>query len=275
MENTYICGRLEPFFETGTEGIVWSIYDSSLPGYDGLWPLEQGDSLMIVGDTRVMWEGTIKLEYKRNFIKYNDEDYGQQAVAGFWVNGLQEDVEPDLWYAMFKDARRAILRPVASRRHKQPHPFEGSSADMEARLRTLPEKSPTPSPYAVQNQEQLYRATEYAWLSFYSNGGWSSLAQAWDFTLDETLTLIGSPTTEQVEKWKLWPKTAYDSLRPLAYPTFTRLALLYGICGGLNWKFDTKDERVRWLADGRKELLLRPELDGIMQIRDMVYPIRT
>lgn len=57
-----IFGALEPFCETGTEGIVWSVSEYGKTGYDGLHTLKDGDSLTVYGavrDGEVEWEGTL------------------------------------------------------------------------------------------------------------------------------------------------------------------------------------------------------------------------
>ena len=53
-----IIGVLEPYFETGTEGTVWSIFEDGKEGYDGLHMIEEGDHLTIYGENNeVLFEG--------------------------------------------------------------------------------------------------------------------------------------------------------------------------------------------------------------------------
>lgn len=106
-------GRLEPFFETGTEGIVWSVLVDGLLGYDALLPLENGDELVIYGqDGTVAWQGVIALEYKRRQRPYPmNPQYSQQEVLGRWVNGLQEGVDPEVWAQAFFQQAPAVVRP--------------------------------------------------------------------------------------------------------------------------------------------------------------------
>lgn len=112
-------GIIFPWVETGTEGVVWSLQESKYISedgkrwdYSGLNPLQDGDCLTVFNDDgSVRWEGTIKLEYERNYEPYPmNPQYGQQAVNGWWVRGLQEGVDPEEWFRMFHDQPRAVLR---------------------------------------------------------------------------------------------------------------------------------------------------------------------
>jgi len=100
-----IKGTLDPFFETGTEGIIWSVYETGKTGYDGLNCLENGDYLKIFDINNpilLIWEGIIDLEWERNYRKYpNNLEYGQQEIGGFWVRGIQSNVTPTQWKNWF------------------------------------------------------------------------------------------------------------------------------------------------------------------------------
>lgn len=100
-----IKGKLEPFFETGTEGTIWSVYEDGKEGYDGLNCLEYGDFLRIFDPedtTKVVWEGRIDYDWDINFRSYpTNPKYGQQEVLGFWVHGIQKGVEPEKWGTWF------------------------------------------------------------------------------------------------------------------------------------------------------------------------------
>ncbi len=66
-------GALEPFFETGTEGIIWSVMDYSKTGYDALNPIKSGDNLTVyssVQDGEVFWSGPVDFEDKPTFGAY-------------------------------------------------------------------------------------------------------------------------------------------------------------------------------------------------------------
>ena len=100
-----IKGKLEPFFETGTEGTIWSVYEDGKEGHNGLHCLEYGDFLRIFDSeetTKVVWEGRIDYDWKINFRPYPmNPEYGQQEVLGFWVHGIQKDVNPEVWGTWF------------------------------------------------------------------------------------------------------------------------------------------------------------------------------
>jgi len=108
-----IKGKLDPFFETGTEGVIWSLFDDTKEGYDALVILDQGDYLTIFDpddSTKVVWEGNIDLEYERNYHPYPmNPQSGQQAIMGMWVHGIQRNVEPDEWGTWFFKAYPAEL----------------------------------------------------------------------------------------------------------------------------------------------------------------------
>lgn len=106
-----IKGKLDPFFETGTEGVLWSLYDENNKGYESLHVLKNGDYLKVFNENNtIYWEGEIKLEYKRNYQPFPmNPQYGQQAVLGYWVHGLQEILNPEYWGKMFFNQMKAEL----------------------------------------------------------------------------------------------------------------------------------------------------------------------
>src|SRR5690606_29287821 len=70
-----VSGILEPFFETGTEGVIWSVTDPRCAlgdPYEGLHDLKNGDHLTVYerDGVTVRWKGTVKLEFKRNWRPY-------------------------------------------------------------------------------------------------------------------------------------------------------------------------------------------------------------
>ncbi len=106
---------LDPFFETGTEGVVWAINRLGVPGYDCLRCLKNGDGLKVLNagynPLNVLWQGVVKLEYQRETKPYAfNPAYHKQEVGGVWVNGLQEDIDPDEWVNLFFTHRPAWYR---------------------------------------------------------------------------------------------------------------------------------------------------------------------
>ena len=108
-----IRGRLESYWETGTEGVRWALEEDGKPGYDGLHALRDGDRLTVYADDEgntVLWEGVVELEYKRLWRPYPmNPESGQQAIFGHWVHGFQAGLEPDVWARWFFEHRRAAL----------------------------------------------------------------------------------------------------------------------------------------------------------------------
>lgn len=106
-------GKLEPFFETGTEGVIWSVYEDNKLGYEGLHPLEYGDYLRIYSDYKrdnILWQGNIYFDWETNWRPYPmNPKYGQQEVLGYWVHGIQKDLEPKVWGKWFFDQLPAQL----------------------------------------------------------------------------------------------------------------------------------------------------------------------
>ena len=107
-----IHGTLEPFFETGTEGVCWAFGQDGWPGYDGLHVLIDGDDLTVYADTgAVLWKGVVALARARRRTPAPDNPaYIQQEIFGFWVHGFQKDLEPETWARFFFERRRAALR---------------------------------------------------------------------------------------------------------------------------------------------------------------------
>lgn len=99
-----IVGKLEGFFETGTEGVIWSVYEDGKQGYDGLHDLEDGDHLKVweSASGRTVFDGRIKFDWKIGYEKFPlNPSCGQQAAMGFWVHGIQEGFMPDDWARLF------------------------------------------------------------------------------------------------------------------------------------------------------------------------------
>lgn len=111
-----ITGVLEDFFETGTEGVIWSVYDDDNRGYDGLHTIEEGDQLTICDQLgHRIWSGIIRCDRKTGWKRYPlNPQYGQPCALGHWVHWTQKGFKPDVWAKFFirpqHDRLRAILR---------------------------------------------------------------------------------------------------------------------------------------------------------------------
>ena len=260
LNNNRTYGRLDAFWETGTEGVQWSFKDASLPGYDGLMMIDDAELTILAYDKQTpLWTGKVDLEYQRRYRKFpQNPSHGQQEIFNHWVHGFEKTLNPELWATFFFEKRRAILHKTDD------HPFNGDSAGMRSRLEKLPEKQ----------QAALFESTAYGWLAFDSDNAHRSLADEWGFTLDEVKQLLGGITDEQITKLKTWPKSSGDMTFDFSMDLFERTALLFGVYGGIDWLFDSVEERKQWLArdskDGEpiKKLLLEGGLPGIIRMRD-------
>jgi O-acetyl-ADP-ribose deacetylase (regulator of RNase III) len=96
-------GILDAFFETGTEGVLWSLEEVPFKGYEGLQVLKDGDELTVHrADGSIRWQGTVDLEYETGWERYPlNPEYGQQCVFGMWVHGNQRGMDPEDWAALF------------------------------------------------------------------------------------------------------------------------------------------------------------------------------
>jgi hypothetical protein len=262
-----IRGFLEAYFETGTEGVIWSVLDPGLPGYDGLHTLEDGDELHVLDGTGgILWEGVVRLDrYTGRLPRWPGGEPVQQAVLGLWVHGLQEGMDPEAWGRMFTEERRAILRHGVPRRwDSNPHPFSGPAEGLHARLTALPQT----------RAEELFRSALYPWLVFSSGGEWHSLARSWGLGMDETLALIGNPEPEQLKAWATYPRRSDKTLLPFSLPLLERLGLLFGLNAALLWGLPDAASRAAWLAAANPRvdgvppltLLLGGETEGIARV---------
>ncbi len=115
-----IHGVLEDFFETGTEGVIWSVVSEDDHGYDALYPIEEGDHLTIQDQLgRKMWSGKIRCDRRAGWRRYPlNPKYGQPCALGHWVHWTQRGFKPDDWARYFirpeYDRLRGILRKKQS-----------------------------------------------------------------------------------------------------------------------------------------------------------------
>jgi hypothetical protein len=237
MLMTRISGLLTTFCETGTEGVIWSLQCPYLPGYDGLLCLQKDDYLEVIdADGKPFWHGNVSLEYKREFhcggIDSVGNPYGQQAIRGWWVHGFQENLSPDAWADMFFSEMRAWVSPKNERlvTDMLNHPFRQPIEKMRLKLNALP----------IESATKLFHSAIYGWLSFYSNGGWSSVGRYLGMNYNQVLRALNSPTDKQINAWKSYPKNSDDTLLPFSYDMLFRLGLLWQIHGHLTMQYGTE-----------------------------------
>jgi hypothetical protein len=115
---TYV-GELEGFFETGSEGVHWMMYEDGKKGYEGLQAIEDYDHLVVTAaDGTMLFDGEIEWDWKVGYQPYPmNPKLGQQCALGMWVHGIQKGWEPDEWGKLFfplqgepeRPAHRAVL----------------------------------------------------------------------------------------------------------------------------------------------------------------------
>lgn len=242
-----IKGILDPFWETGTEGVIWMFNDPTLPGYYQMYTIKNRHLEVLDDNNQTLWAGKVKLEYKRNFHPYpsragEDKVYGQQSIRGYWVHGFQKDLDPELWADMFFKNRRAIL----SVRPKNDCPFKGSLMGFMRRFHACTEKE----------QRDYFSAAIYSWLGFFSDGIYFSIGTDIGLTYEEILVLLGNPTEEQITKAKTYPKSYGETLLPYSDELIERLFYLYRVYGYIKWTYP--DSSKEWIHSYNEALKARP-----------------
>lgn len=105
-------GVLEPYFETGTEGIIWSLEEGDKKGYEGLHPIHTGDYLTIYNEKgEIIFKSKIFPDIKAGWAEYPcNPGYGQPCALGFWIHWTQIGWEPDDWARLFLRGKKPALR---------------------------------------------------------------------------------------------------------------------------------------------------------------------
>ena len=105
-----ISGFLVPYFQVGTDRVLWGIIDLANSGKQEVHFLQDCDFLIVYETNgRVRWQGLIHFEYQRNNSP-QPEFWTRQVVMGHVVHGCQSDCEPEQWAQMFFEKLPATLR---------------------------------------------------------------------------------------------------------------------------------------------------------------------
>lgn len=101
-----IHGALEPFFETGTEGVIWSIQEYGKNGYDALNDIKSGDTLTVfsaVTNGEIDWEG--RMDFDANGpASFKATDWYTATVAR-----LPKHIEPADWQKLTWQKRPVLV----------------------------------------------------------------------------------------------------------------------------------------------------------------------
>lgn len=105
-------GRLDYWFETGTEGVEWILYEDGKNGYDGIVLPEDGDYLEIYNeDGSILWSGVVEQDFEVGYQPYPDNpELGQPCALGMWIHWTQKGFEPDVWARFFMPKNGNKLR---------------------------------------------------------------------------------------------------------------------------------------------------------------------
>ncbi len=103
-----LTGRLEASFETGTEGVVWSINAATKKNDTAFYRLKDGDVLEVFQGDKTVWKDTIDLDLTSRLKPYPlNPKLKKQELLGFWVNGIQRNTNAEKWGKFFFKCFRA------------------------------------------------------------------------------------------------------------------------------------------------------------------------
>jgi hypothetical protein len=105
-----ISGFLLPYFQVGTDRVLWGIINQANSGSEAIYLLQDNDYLIVYDPTgQIRWEGLIHFEYARNNSPKR-EFWTRQVVMGYVVHGCQSNCDPEQWAKMFFEKLPATLR---------------------------------------------------------------------------------------------------------------------------------------------------------------------
>lgn len=96
-------GTLYGYFETGTEGTIWTLLRDGIKGYEAIVDLKKGDHLKVYDtDDKVVFDGVIEEDYEIGYMEYPyNPGYGQPCALGLWIHWTQAGWQPDDWAKLF------------------------------------------------------------------------------------------------------------------------------------------------------------------------------
>ncbi|MBU6415107.1 hypothetical protein KGQ34_02610 [Patescibacteria group bacterium] len=103
-EKIKVSGVLCPYFETGCEGIVWSVIKDGKESYDNLYTIRQGDLFTVYGENdEILFDGEIICDFQAGWTAYPNDPFGhgQPSALGYWIHWTQHGWQPDDWAKLF------------------------------------------------------------------------------------------------------------------------------------------------------------------------------
>ncbi len=116
-------GKIDMWFETGTEGVCWIFSEKGKRGWSAFNEIEKGDHLKIYNENgKVVFSGIIRPDSKIGWQEYpRNPGFGQPVALGYRIHWTQKGWKPDDWARLFirrkgEKLLRAELTPHKSRK---------------------------------------------------------------------------------------------------------------------------------------------------------------